>query len=161
MFRVRTKEGLPEPPEATDVRTMREIIFRRAHPDLFDENVVEAAIDMTGGILRELIRIIRSCCVYCEEYESERITQEILNYHKNKLKSEYYRMLENDDYQWLYRVKRTKSRASVNVRHLESLCVLYYPNGKGWFDVHPVVTELLQEWELENAETLTTLTDSS
>lgn len=160
MFRVRTKEGLAETPDAPDVNTLREIIFRRAHPDLFDEGVVEAAIYMTGGILRELIRIIRSCCVYCEEYESSRITPEILHYHKNKLKSEYYRMLEDEDYQWLHRVKRTKSRASVNVRHLESLCVLYYPNGKGWFDVHPVVTELLQEWELENEEILPTLTGS-
>jgi hypothetical protein len=29
---------------------------------------------------------------------------------------------------------------------------LYYPNGKGWFDVHPVVTELLEEWESEHRE---------
>lgn len=107
------------------------------------------AIDMTGGILRELIRVIRNCCVYCEEYPVDRITHDVLNYQKNKLKSEYYRILEHDDYKWLYQVKRTKSRANVNMRHLESLCVLYYPNGEGWFDVHPIVSELLRKWEME------------
>ena len=149
MFRVRTKEGVAEPPTAPDVKTLREILYRRVHPDVFEENVAEVAIEMTGGILRELIRVIRSCCVYCEEYGVSQITKNVLEFQKNKLKSEYYRILEHDDYEWLYRVKRTKSRADVNMRHLESLCVLYYPNGKGWFDVHPVVSELLQEWQEE------------
>ena len=149
MFRVRTKEGVAEAPDMPDVKTLREILYRRAHPDLFEENVAEAAIEMTGGILRELIRVIRGCCVYCEEYGVSRITKNVLEFQKNKLKSEYYRILEHEDYKWLRRVKLTKSRADVNMRHLESLCVLYYPNGKGWFDVHPVVSELLQEWQEE------------
>jgi hypothetical protein len=154
MFRVHTKEGVSEPPDALDVTTLREIIFRRVHPNLFEEGAVEQAIQMTGGILRELIRVIRGCSVYCEEYGVSQITHNVLQFQKNKLKSEYYRMLEHDDYRWLHRVKQTKSRADVNMRHLESLCVLYYPNGKGWFDVHPVVTELLQEWETEYHEIL-------
>lgn len=149
MFRVRTKDGAPEDPASTDVNILREILYRRVHPDLLEENVAEAAINMTGGILRELIRVIRGCCVYCEEYGISRITHNVLDFHKNKLKSEYYRILEHDDYEWLHRVKRTKSRADVNMRHLESLCVLYYPNGKGWFDVHPIVSELIDEWKME------------
>ncbi len=149
MFRVRTKEGFPEAPGTPDVNTLREILFRRVHPDLFEENVAEMTIDMTGGILRELIRVIRGCCVYCEEYGVSQITESVLEFQKNKLKSEYYRILEHNDYKWLRRVKQTKNRADVNMRHLESLCVLYYPNGKGWFDVHPVVSELLEEWEEE------------
>jgi energy-coupling factor transporter ATP-binding protein EcfA2 len=154
MFRVHTKEGAPEPPDSPYVAILREIVYRRLSPDLFDEGVVEAAIDMTGGVLRELIRVIRGCCVYCEEYGLSRITHNALNFQKNKLKSEYYRILEHDDYKWLLRVKQTKSRADVNMRHLESLCVLYYPNGKGWFDVHPIVTELLEDWEADVWKTL-------
>jgi hypothetical protein len=153
MFRVVTKEGEAEPPDEPDVTTLREIIYRRVHPSLFEEGAVEKAIQMTGGILRELIRVIRGCSVYCEEYGVSQITYNVLQFQKNKLKSEYYRMLEHDDYKWLHRVKQTKSRADVNMRHLESLCVLYYPNGKGWFDVHPVVTELLREWEVEYKDT--------
>lgn len=156
MFRVHMKDGTPEPPDSPDVNTLREIIDRRVHPCLFEEGAVEAAIQMTGGILRELIRVIRGCSVYCEEYGISQITHNVLDYQKNKLKSEYYRMLEHEDYKWLRRVKQTKNRADVNMRHLESLCVLYYPNGKGWFDVHPVVTELLEEWESEFQESLET-----
>lgn len=151
MFRIRAKDGQTLSPEEADIDILREIIYRRVHPDLFEAGVVETAIKMTGGILRELIRIIRSCCVYCEEYGIDRITHQVLQFQKNKLKSEYYRILEHEDYEWLLRVRQTKSRADVNMRHLESLCVLYYPNGKGWFDVHPVVTELLEEWETEQA----------
>lgn len=154
MFRVHTKEGAPEPLDSPYVAILREIVYRRVSPDLFDEGVVEAAINMTGGVLRELIRVIRGCCVYCEEYGLSRITHNALNFQKNKLKSEYYRILEHDDYKWLLRVKQTKSRADVNMRHLESLCVLYYPNGKGWFDVHPIVTELLEDWEADVWKTI-------
>lgn len=150
MFTVRRKDGTPEPIDSPDVTTLREIIYRRVHPSLFEEGVVDSAIYLTGGILRELIRVIRGCCVYCHEYEIGRISHHILQMQKSKLKSEYYRMLEHEDYKWLQRVNRTKSRADVNMRHLESLVVLYYPNGKGWFDVHPVVSELLKEWERES-----------
>jgi len=153
MFKVRRKNGTPEPPSSPDVTTLREIIFRRVHPDLFEDSVVEEAIEMTGGILRELIRVIRGCCVYCHEYENGKISHQIIQMQKGKLKSEYYRMLEHTDYRQLKKVSRTKSRADVDMRHLESLCVLYYPNGKGWFDVHPVVTELLSEWEEETTAT--------
>jgi hypothetical protein len=149
MFRVRTRAGERKQPEAVDVALLREIVYRRVHPALFGDGVVERAIDLTGGVLREMIRVIRGCCVYCQEYELRQITHHVLDIQKSKLKGEYYRMLEHDDYKWLRRVNRTKSRADVNMRHLESLCVLYYPNGKGWFDVHPIVRELLEEWERE------------
>jgi energy-coupling factor transporter ATP-binding protein EcfA2 len=149
MFRVHNRDGMAESVDSPYIAILREIVFRRVSPDLFDEGVVEAAIQITGGVLRELIRVIRGCCVYCEEYEVSRITHNVLNFQKNKLKSEYYRILEHEDYQWLLRVKQTKNRADVNMRHLESLCVLYYPNGKGWFDVHPIVTELLEDWEAD------------
>lgn len=150
MFRIRTKYGKLELPEANDINILREIIYRRIHPSLFADGVVEAAIEMTGGILRELIRVIRGCCIYCEEYGYDQISHEVLAYQKNKLKSEYYRILEHEDYKWLQRVRKTKSRADVNMRHLESLCVLYYSDSKGWFDVHPIVKELLDEWAIEN-----------
>ena len=151
MFKVRNKEGQRESPVGTDVETLREIIYRRVHPSLFEEGVVDEAIDLTGGILRELIRIVRGCCVYCQEWDIGQVTRTVLDKQKNLLKSEYYRMLVHEDYQMLRRVRRTKSRADVNMKHLESLCVLYYPNGKGWFDVHPIVRELLEEWEDEVA----------
>jgi len=149
MFKVRSKNGEREPPTGSDVEILREVIYRRVHPSLFEEGVVNDAIDMTGGVLRELIRIIRGCCVYCREYEIGKITHTVLEKQKSRLKSEYYRMLGHEDYEKLRRVHRTKSRADVDMRHLESLCVLYYPNDKGWFDVHPVVKELLKEWEEE------------
>jgi len=154
MFKVRQKNGNAQPIDSADVNTLREIIYRRVHPSLFEAGVIETAIDMTGGILRELIRVVRGCCVYCHEYEIGKISNQIIQMQKSKLKSEYYRMLEHDDYQLLTKVSQTKSRADVDMRHLESLCVLYYPNGKGWFDVHPVVGELLEEWKAErNLET--------
>ncbi|MBI1878665.1 MAG: hypothetical protein HYR94_10655 [Chloroflexi bacterium] len=149
MFRVHAKDGSAEPIDSPYIAILSEIVYRRVSPTLFDEGVVEAAIQMTGGVLRELIRVIRGCCVYCEEYGISRITHNVLNFQKNKLKSEYYRILEHEDYKWLLRVRQTKNRADVNMRHLESLCVLYYPNGKGWFDVHPIVTELLEDWEAD------------
>jgi energy-coupling factor transporter ATP-binding protein EcfA2 len=149
MFRVRTKDGEREPPVGSDVELLREIIHRRVHPTLFEEGVVDEAVDMTGGILRELIRIIRGCCVYCQEYGIGKVTHNVLQKQKSKLKGEYYRMLGHEDYQSLRRVRLTRSRADVDMRHLESLCVLYYPNDKGWFDVHPIVRELLEEWERE------------
>jgi len=151
MFKVRNKDGRREEPVGTDVEILREIIHRRVHPHLFEEEVVNETIDVTGGILRELIRVVRGCCVYCQEWNIGKITRTVLDKQRSMLKGEYYRMLIHEDYQMLRRVRRTKSRADVNMRHLESLCVLYYPNGKGWFDVHPIVRELLEEWENEVA----------
>ncbi len=150
MFRVRDRDGEREANDSRDVVTLREVIYRRVHPSLFEEGVVDRVIHMTGGVLRELIRIVRGCSIYCQEYELGQITHAALDLQKGKLKGEYYRMLDHEDYRQLRDVAQTKSRADVNMRHLESLCVLYYPDGgKGWFDLHPIVSELLSEWEKE------------
>ncbi|MFQ5577097.1 MAG: hypothetical protein ACE5G8_08945, partial [Anaerolineae bacterium] len=91
MFRVKTKAGQPEAPDSHDVKILREIIYRRVHPSLFEEGVVDAAVYLTGGILRELIRVIRGCCVYCHEYGIGQISHHTIQTQKIKLKSEYYR----------------------------------------------------------------------
>jgi hypothetical protein len=150
MFRVHNRDGECEAHDARDIATLREIITRRLHPSLFEDGVVDRLIHMTGGVLRELIRVIRGCSIYCQEYELGKITHTALDLQKGRLKGEYYRMLDHEDYRQLRDVAQTKSRADVNMRHLESLCVLYYPDGgKGWFDLHPIVYELLNEWEKE------------
>ncbi len=147
MFKVRTQAGNPQPSNSPDVNTLRQIICRRVRPTLFDPGIIEMAIDITGGILRELIRVIRGCCMYCEEYGLQRITLQVLEYQKHKLKAEYYRTLERSDYWWLRRVKSSKSRIDVNLHHLDSLCVLHYSDSTGWFDLHPLVIEILKEFE--------------
>jgi hypothetical protein len=64
-----------------------------------------------------------------------------------KTNCEYYRILEHDDYQTT-RVRQTKSRADVNMRHLNHFvcCTILMA---GWFDVHPIVTKLLEDWEAD------------
>lgn len=145
MFRVHDMDWKQGPEEEPDIRTLCEIVYRRAAPELFDKGVVNTAIQMTGGALRQLMEVLQECCLRQIRAGGRRITAETLERVKQRWKDKYWRMLTRTDYENLSRITQSKERADVDPRYLQSLCVLEY--SPRWCDVHPLVRELLAEWE--------------
>lgn len=143
MFRVHDKNWKQGPEEAADVETLREIIYRRAAPQLFSLDVVDAAIQVTGGVVRELMKVLRECCLRQIRAGGPPITAATLERVKQDYKTKLWRMLYQTDYEQLAKVAVSQQRTDVEPRHLQSLCVLEYP--RQWCDVHPLVRELLIE----------------
>ncbi len=148
---VRTREGAPWPPGR---RMLREVLYRRIDPALLESDAAEYAIEMSGGVLRELMLLMRTSILRArrEVGDEGAIQQRHVQQAVEEVKNTYRRTLTWKDYPALRRVRETKDLRVLEpedaARLLHGLAILEY-NGQNWWDVHPIAGLLLDEAEDE------------
>lgn len=121
---------------------LRHIINRRvAVEDVFtDPTSIDSLIAMSGGSIRDLLRLVRSSC----EGDSDKITPVDTQKAINRMTIELDRLLQDEDLSALIDVARkgvvTSYKAAGKLLRLR--LVHEYYNGKRWADIHPVLREL-------------------
>ena len=135
----------------TNGRTfMKQIVAKRVSTDLFTSEALEYIIDMSGGVIREFIRIIRDSAVRAIARRKTLIDKDIAVEVINGLKNSYQAQLSDEDYEVLLNIYETKDikRDEKLVGLLHNLSVLEYKNGRSWCDVNPIVRSILEEKNL-------------
>ncbi|WP_440945662.1 P-loop NTPase fold protein [Methanosarcina sp. T3] len=136
--------------ESKERALMKEIVARRVSSDLFEPEALEYIIDMSGGVLRDYIRIIRDSAVTALTRGKRTIDRAVAEEVVTDLKNTYQAQLSDDDYEILREVSRSKNikRDRDLVGLLHNLSVLEYTNGRSWCDLHPIVRTILEEKHL-------------
>lgn len=149
MIKVRDKEGTPFADGVDAARMLIEQRIARADlPALFGEHWdarVAELISWSGGYPRELIRLLRQCLRYTEyplgDLEFRRVFDEVIANYRTQVFAE--------DYGWLAEVSRTRwvtfvtEEQQVSADRMLSInAVLHYPNGQGFYDLHPALYEI-------------------
>ena len=126
---------------------MKEIVSKRTSTDIFEDDTLEYIIDMSGGVVREYIRIIRDSAIRALAKGKTSISKDIAVEVVNSLKNIYKAQLSDDDYKVLQDVCRTKDikRDEQLVGLLHNLSVLEYKNAESWCDLNPIVRSILDE----------------
>ncbi|MGK7945095.1 MAG: P-loop NTPase fold protein [Microcystaceae cyanobacterium] len=143
-------------PEA--IQLFKEILFRRIQPQLVDEDIIESMILKSGGTLAELMRLGSRCCERClilirrtPEDQELTITSDILERAITDLRIDFEQPLTSNDYQLLKEIDDNHLPTDDdNQRFLDllhNLYILEYKNAKLWFNLHPIVKEILQRRE--------------
>jgi hypothetical protein len=148
-IKVREKDGSIT--QETAGRTfMKQIVTKRVSLDLFTPDALEYIIDMSGGVIREFIRIIRDSAVCAIARRKALIDRDIAVEVINGLKNSYQAQLSDEDYEVLLNIYETKDikRDERLVGLLHNLSVLEYRNGRSWCDVNPIVRSILEEKNL-------------
>ena len=143
-------------PKTEPTARLCEILQKRIKPELIEAQTAEKIIIYSGGVLRELIRIANECCRIClrlvrryPERTDIKINDAILKEAITKLSLDFDTRIGTDDYKILettYKESRPndpKEQKFLDLLH--GLYILEYRNAQLWYDVHPIVTELLQE----------------
>lgn len=142
--------------EATDI--LCQILTKRISSQLLETQTAEQIVIMSGGLLRELIRIANECCRIClrlvrrePNRTNLKINQEILEQAVNNIRNDFAMNLGKVDYGILQEVYHqfapNDPRQTEFLDLLHGLSVLEYSasNERIWYDVHPIVVELLKE----------------
>ena len=126
---------------------MEEIVSKRTSTDIFEDDTLEYIIDMSGGVVREYIRIIRDSAIRALAKGKTSISKDIAVEVVNSLKNIYKAQLSDKDYEVLQDVCRTKDikRDEQLVGLLHNLSVLEYKNADSWCDLNPIVRSILDE----------------
>ena len=148
-IKINEREG-PDYPYLTGRNFMKEIVSKRVSLDMFEPDAIEYIIDMSGGVVREFIRIIRDSAVRAITRKKDLIDKDIAVEVVNGLKNIYQAQLSDEDYLVLINVHQTKDikRDEQLVGLLHNLSVLEYKNNRSWCDLNPIVRAILDEKNL-------------
>jgi hypothetical protein len=127
---------------------MREVVLRRLDKELIAVQALDDAVEMSGGVVRELVRIIHSAASRAVATNANSTQQPHVEQAVDKLRMEYSFTLTRQEYiDILRQVHETKLLRSDDEKPLldllHNLFILQYPNGPGWYGVNPIVHKLI------------------
>jgi hypothetical protein len=143
-------------PRAEAMHVLCEVISKRIAGELLEKQAAEKIVLYSGGVLRELIRITNECCRICLRLvrrqpgaQSLKIDDEILEEAVNTIRNDFAIPLGKIDYEILqttykeFQPDDPKRAEFLDLLH--GLYALEYRNRQNWYDVHPIVTDLLRD----------------
>lgn len=132
-----------------------EILKKRIASELIVDKTAEKIVINSGGVLRELIRVANECCRICLRFIRRKpgnkviIDDTILETAINNIRNDFAIPLGKSDYEILkityenFKPEDPKQQEFLDLLH--GLYILEYRNRQNWYDVHPIVMELLRE----------------
>ena len=130
---------------------VKKIVFKRAKEDLFDADALHYLIQKTGGLLRDLFKLITEAASIARRKKNEKIKMDEVQLVVAKLRSKLERLIERKDYEMLIEIYNGLHRQIEDRAHLltlmQAMVVLEY-NGKRWHDLHPLVRDFLEDQEI-------------
>jgi hypothetical protein len=130
-------------PDRAGQRTMREFIGKRVNLDLMTHPALKHAVNISGGVFRELARVMRFAIRYGRR--SGKIQLDHVRLAEAEIRGEYRRILTSDQRATLARVHESNQfdEPDKMAPLLEILAVLEYADAEPWCDIHPALVPLL------------------
>jgi nucleoside-triphosphatase THEP1 len=156
LFRKGEKRGTNTQYQKDIMQMLLEILNKRLSSEILEPETARLMAIKSGGMPRELIRIANHCCRIClreirrnPEKVDIKINQSVLNEAIKNLRLDFEICLGKNDYNILVEVyqnfsplDREDNQSFLDLLH--SLHILEYQNDDVWYDVHPIVEDLLR-----------------
>jgi len=127
--------------------TLRKFVCLRMDTKLIENQALDDAITYSGGVFREMARIMRTAIGKARRRKAKQIECVDVEWAATEIRNEYRRILDKDDLEILRNIHE-QNRMEYNDRIrplLQLLALLEYRNGENWCDIHPVLRKLLYE----------------
>jgi energy-coupling factor transporter ATP-binding protein EcfA2 len=129
-------------------QTLKSVILKRLRDELIEKEALDEIIQLSGGLMVELIRLVHGAANYALSEKKIIIDIESVNRMANEIRNDYRALLRPKHYEILNRTKKDKEKRIVNEEIvqelLHNLSLLEYRNDETWGDVHPIVKPLLK-----------------
>lgn len=127
---------------------MRDIVLRRMDPEIIDKVALDYAVEMSGGVTRELIRIVQAAALRAVVTKANSIQRAHVDHAVVKFRGEYSnQLIRQESVEILLEVHKTRKLRSKDEKPMldlmHNLMILQYPNGPGWYEVNPIVRQLI------------------
>ncbi|MBX7212833.1 MAG: hypothetical protein K1X39_02360 [Thermoflexales bacterium] len=124
---------------------MRETVRRRLNPDLISPRALDEAVRISGGVFRELMRVLRFAIT--RAHRTGRIEIDHVLGAEAEIRGEYRRILTAEQRQTLrdVRARNQLDDPQKLAPLLQMLAAMEYADAEPWCDVHPALVSLLEE----------------
>ncbi|MEO1392150.1 MAG: ATP-binding protein [Cyanobacteria bacterium J06634_5] len=130
------------------------LLNKRVPSELIDSGIANKLVLKSGGVLRELIRLTNRCCRIClrrvrreRDPDAVKIDEAVFEQAVKDIRLDFEVPLGKADYEILKQTYEKfepldpKDQTFLDLLH--GLYALEYRNGEVWYDLHPVVKDLL------------------
>jgi hypothetical protein len=127
--------------------TLQRFVDVRMDSSLINLQALEDAITYSGGVFREMARIMRSAIGRARRRNASQIEITDIEWAATEIRNEYRRILDSNDLGYLKKIHEF-NRLEYNERLrplLQLLAILEYRDSENWCDIHPVLRRLLNE----------------
>ncbi|HEY2982492.1 MAG TPA: hypothetical protein VGJ22_15010, partial [Anaerolineales bacterium] len=127
--------------------TLRQFVHLRMDSRLIDPAALEGAVTYSGGVFREMARIMRTAIGRARRRKAAVLDCSDVEWAAVEIRNEYRRILDKEDIKLLKKVAgNNRLEYSENLRPLlQLLALLEYRDEENWCDVHPVLRKLLDD----------------
>lgn len=141
------EQGQPEIRSPEGYYTMRMFVHKRMDVSLITDEALDMATQMSGGVFREMSRVLRSSIDHALAAGRLRIETADVENAAAEIRSSYLRLLTAEQRRLLYRVRQENScdQPEKLAPLLQLLAALEYTNGEVWYDAHPALWPLLDD----------------
>lgn len=146
-------------PNPEMVGLFRKLLLKRIDGNLIESRAVAEIVLYSGGVLRELVRITGKCCQLClkevrrqPENTEIKIDAAVVKQAIQELRLDFELPLGAKHFEILQEVyadfvpQDPQEQKFLDLLH--SLHVMEYRNGEIWYDLHPIIVEILRRKEL-------------
>ncbi|PID85032.1 MAG: hypothetical protein CSA11_01825 [Chloroflexi bacterium] len=127
---------------------LQTFVLRRIKQNLITDAALEKAAAKSGGVFRELVRLLRDSLDFSQDADQAVITETAMTQAATELRNTYWRVLTQEQLDILRDIRKGNDKHDPQEIGplLQMLAVLEYDSSEGsWYDVHPVLEELLLE----------------
>lgn len=125
---------------------MEEFVFKRMDKSLIEHEALDLVIKMSGGVFRECARIMQIAADNAIGKGRDHIIKDDVERAKREMIGDFKRFIKSEDYDLLNEIyKNNDTRKIDKIGHLlHNLSVLEYTNDETWYDINPVLEELVK-----------------
>ncbi len=127
---------------------LKNMIYQRMGKKLIKKDALELIIIMSGGAFREVGSLIRNSIGHARRKNHSCIHKEDVQQAAIEIRNQYRRILSSADLAILRHVQQTHNignSLTQAIPLLQMSAILEYHNTVSWYDIHPVLNELLLE----------------
>ena len=126
---------------------LQNLLFNRVEASLFDEEAISLLVKYSGGVPRQLITLARVACLEATDAEETTVTKEHVQEAVSIERQNFARSLQSEERLVLLRRVRSEKKIDQALEYqklLQNLSILEYSNHNIWYDVNPLVDDLLE-----------------
>lgn len=130
---------------------MQAFVSQRMDLSLIDGDALTLAIELGGGLFRQMQRLLQKACTKAAGRNLTRLTTDVIRDSGADLRAELERGLTRSDIAILHEVHAARQASSdeATLELLHSLHLFEYRNHERWCDVNPLLLPTLERWKPE------------
>jgi hypothetical protein len=143
-FKLHHKDGTDG--QLSGKNQLEQLLLCRVAEPLFEKEARDLLVEYSGGLPRQFILLARDACSEARSLDATTVTLDHVKAAIARERNLYRRMLSKSQLESLENIHKDKAMDQIedNRTLLHNLSVLEYSNDDDWYDVNPIVRDLLE-----------------